>query len=451
MKAMKTIETMRLKQVSPMALCLAAALAAWTLAGSLCLAADPTPAKQASEMWEKMRSAYVNSDEFVQAHDELVTFLSTLPAKDKVAVATVMMRRGDGDDINAAALELFGSAGLPVADLAPLVQNEKRTWPQRVLVRTYYRFLRPEYETRLSEETRRELVTMLAARLNGLAKSKDVDYGEQRLLSHMLQEAMSRYAGREGDVKEMAVLRRAMDMYTATTRKDDVLGDSIRAWLTMSPDPKIATPDEAVNALGHWNVLVQQKAEIFLSSAIRKDPALGEKVLALLQNPRDEVRAAAAGVFSFALSYQPEKVIPAMVKLLVWDRSVVVQEAASGTLIAHSDEAQAIADRLLEELLTRKPHPGPKRTASILTTLSYLISEQTPGTQKKRLLEAAVANLEFAPSGALRALEALGPDARQAVPNIRRYRDTKADRFTRLRIDRHVLMAIDPNAVETNP
>jgi hypothetical protein len=34
------------------------------------------------------------------------------------------------------------------------------------------------------------------------------------------------------------------------------------------------------------------------------------------------------------------------------------------------------------------------------------------------------------------------------VPNIRRYRDTKADRFTRLRIDRHVLMAIDPDSVK---
>ncbi len=444
---MRKIETMRLKRVVPTVMCWAVVLAS---AGGVSLAADATPAKQAAEMWEKVRSAYVNSDEFVQAHDELVTFLGSLPEKDKVAVASAMMRRGDSDDINATALELFGAKGLPVADLKPLIDNAKRTWPQRVLVRTYYVFLRPEYETRLNEETRRKLVTMLANRLSALAKNPKVDYGEQRLLSHMLQSALSRYAGKASTVDEVTTLCSAMEAYIATSRKDDALGDSIRAWLRMTPAPQINNTEEAISALGHWNPLVQQKAEVFLGSAIRKDPALGEKVLDLLQSQRDEVRAAAAGVFSFALSYQPEKVIPAMVKLLVWDRSVIVQEAASGTLIAHSDEAQAIADRLLEELITRKPHPGPRRTASILTTLSYLINSDTPGSQKKRLLEVAVANLEFAPSGALRALEALGPDARPAVPNIRRYRDTKADRFTRLKIDRHVLMAIDPTSVKEN-
>ncbi|MBN1556365.1 MAG: hypothetical protein JXA11_16615 [Phycisphaerae bacterium] len=415
----------------------------------LCAAAfsaEPTNAKQASELWETMRSAYVNSEEFVQAHDELVTFLGALPAKEKTVVAAAMMRRGDGDDINAAALELFGAEGLPPASLQPLIENEKRTWPQRVLIRTYYHFLRPEYETRLSEPARRELVQMLADRLRQLAKLKTVDYGEQRLLTHMIQAALSRYAGKN-DVKEMTDLRAAMNAYAAVKREDDVLSESIRAWDTMTPDPKITTPAEALKALGHFNALVRQKAAVFLGSAIRKTPDLGQTVLKQLQDPRDEVRAAAAGVFSFALSYAPEKVIPAMVKLLIWDRGVIVQEAASGTLIAHSDEAQAIADRLLEELITRDPLPGPRRTTSILTTLSYLISEDTPGSQKKRLLDAAVANLDCAPAGALRALEALGPDARPAVGNIREYRDTKADRFTRLRIDRHVLMAIDPEAV----
>lgn len=403
--------------------------------------------KQAAELWEQMRAAEVNSDAFVEAHEKLTALIASLPAKEKVAAATAMMRRGDGDDIHAAALEFFGPDGLPAADLVPLVHNNRRTWPQRVLVRTYYRFLRPEYETRLNEATRRQLLRILADRLNALAKPKAVDYGEQRLLSHMLQAALSRYAGKEQEVPEMAALRAAMKGYAAVRREDDVLAECIRAWLALSPDPAIHTSAQAFEALGHWNELVRQKASAFLGSAVRKDADLGQKVLTLLQDPRDEVRAAAAGVFGFALSYQPEKVIPAMVKLLMWDRSVIVQQAAADTLIAHSDEAQAVADRLLEELISRQPHPGPQRTSSILTALSYLINENTPGTQKKRLLEAAVANLEFAPAGALRALEALGPDARPAVPNIKRFRDTKADRFTRQRIDRHVLMVIDPDAV----
>ncbi len=405
------------------------------------------PSQRAADLWAQMRCADINSGAFSQANEALVQLIALLPAEQKVPVAAAMMRRGAGDEINAAALELFGTDALPAAELQALVDDENRTWPQRVLVRTYFRFLRPEHETRLSETARRELVTMLAERLTALAGRETISYGEQRLLTHMLQAALTRYAGKEDTVPEMASLRKAMEAYVAQPRDDDVLAASISGWLALPPVVAMTTPDEAIRALGHWDPLVRQKASVYLGSTIRKTPVVAEAVFEALDDPRDEVRAAAAGVFGFALSYKPERVIPAMVKLLIWDRSVIVQAAAAGTLIAHSDEAQTIADRLLEELMTRRPHPGPLRTNSILTTLSYLITDQTPGPLKKRLLEVAVANLEFAPGGALRALEALGADARPAVPNIQAYRDTKADRFTRLHIDRHVLMAIDPDAV----
>ena len=84
------------------------------------------------------------------------------------------------------------------------------------------------------------------------------------------------------------------------------------------------------------------------------------------------------------------------------------------------------------------------RTDSILTTLSYLVHDQTPPSIKQRLLTVAVNNMEFAPMGALRALEALGPSAKPALPEIKKYRISKADRFTRQYIDTHVLEAIDP-------
>ena len=177
--------------------------------------------------------------------------------------------------------------------------------------------------------------------------------------------------------------------------------------------------------------------------------------MGLLDDPRDEVVAAAASVFGLASSYEPNEVIKKMVVLLTAPNSrVVVQQAASETLIAHSDEAQTTIDLLLDALGQSKIKPGPNRTKSILDTLSSLIHAQSPPSQKQRLLEVAVYYLEFQPpnqavegperaEGALKALEALGSYAKRAVPNIKRYRDKRADRFMKQQINRHVLPSIE--------
>ncbi len=397
----------------------------------------------AASLWKQMRDSDVNSTEFTQARRELLNLIPTLPADQKVPVATALMQRGADDATNATALDMFGTDGLPLADIKNILDNSNRTWPQRVLVRTYFMFCRPESETRLSEQTRRQMVGMLADRLNALAAQSKVDYGEQRLLHHAIEAVLSRYAGQQDSVPEVARLLQAMKAYTAG-HSGDVLALTLSTWVAMSDDPKPDIDNEktAMLALGHWEPLVRMQASVFLGSEIRKDPGVGQRVLAMLSDPRDEVRASAASVFSYAISYKPETVIPAMVNLLVEDRGVTVQKAASDTLMVHSEEAQVSIDLLLAALNKKTNKPGPKRTTSILQTLSYLIHDRTAGSQKQRLLEAAVDNLEYAPQGALRAMEALGPYAAPAVPNIKNYRDTKADRFTRQYIDRHVLQAI---------
>ncbi|MCD4825621.1 MAG: hypothetical protein K8S55_13580 [Phycisphaerae bacterium] len=409
---------------------------------------EPAGGNQVAELWRQMRRQDVNTPEYTQARRQLVKLISSLPANRKVPVATSLMKRGADDAVTITILQLFGTNGLPAGDIKAIIENPNRTWPQRVLLRTYYRLCRPENETLLSAKARRELVKMLAGRLNSLAGAKTVDYGEQRLLSHMLQAVLSRYAGMENQVPEMASLQKAMRMYAAG--KKDVLGASIAGWMKMKPNPKIDNVEGAFDALGHWEPLVRGKASAFLGMRILKEPKIADKVLALLKDtksggdPRDEVRAAAAGVFSFALSYKPQKIVPEMVKLIVWDRGVIVQAAAKETLIVHSDEAQIAIDLLLEALETRRPKPGPKRAQSILTTLSYIIHENVPASQKKRLLQQGVNNLNFAPQGALRVLEALGQYAKPALPAITQYRDKQADRLTRQYINRHVIPAIDP-------
>jgi hypothetical protein len=355
-----------------------------------------------------------------------------------------MMQRGADDSTNATALGLFGPDGLSVAGIKAILDNPRRTWPQRVLVRTYYRFCRPEYQARLAELKRRELVGILAERLAALATQSKVAYGEQRLMHHAVAAVLSRYAGKEDEVPQFANLLEAMRAYSARRRIDDPLAITLAAWIGMNdqPSPQINSEEIAKLALGHWEPLVRMKASAYLGSKILGDPGVGQRVLAMLSDPRDEVRASAASVFSYAMSYKPEKVIPAMVKLLAEGRGTTVEKAAAETLIAHSDEA-AISINLLLDVLERKTRkPGPMRTASIFQTLSYLVNDETPVVQKQRLLAAARAKLEYAPRGALRAMEALGPYAKPAVVDIKRYRDTQADRFTRQYIDRHVLQAI---------
>lgn len=398
----------------------------------------------AAEHWKQMRVSDVNSAEFAQARRKLLDLIPTLSANQKVPVATELMQRGADDATNATALGMFGIDGLPLSDIKGIFDNPNRTWPQRVLVRTYFRFCRPENETRLSEPARRKLVGMLADRLTVLAAQGEVDYGEQRLMHHALEAILSRYAGKQDSVVEMGRLLQAMKLYTAGHSTDDVLSLTLAAWSAMNDNPKPPVDSEktAMMAMGHWEPLVRIQAAVYLGSQIRKDPGVGQRVLDMLNDPRDEVRASAARVFSFALSYKPQKVIPTMVDLLVHGRGVTVQKAASETLIWHSEEAQVSIDLLLEALNRKTNKPGPKRTTSILVTLSYLIHDRTARSQRQKLLEAAVDNLGYAPRGALRAMEALGPYAKPAVPNIKNYRDTKADRFTRQYIDRHVLQAI---------
>jgi hypothetical protein len=413
---------------------------------------EHTPTEQAEtaqELWETLQRLDVGSDEFAVTRQKLVRLIASLENAQRVPVATAMMQWGADDVTNATPLQEFFPDGFSPDALAPLVNNPRRSWKQRVLVRTYYKFLRPEYETAMTDKARLGLVELLTDRLSRLANAEYVSYGEQRLLSHMLQDTLSRYAGRAGELPAVRNLYAAMQTYAARPRTDDVLSLSINAWVEMSKRPawEIESERDAMLGLGHWDVLVRDKSSTYLGILIMKDPAVGEHVFVLFDDPRDEVRAAAAKVFSFALSYQPDTVIRKMIDLLVNDRGVTVQKAAAETLICHSDEADTAISPLIDALREREPIAGPKRTTSILQTLSYLITPRTPDNQKQRVLDLAIEKLDFAPKGALMALQALGPFAKPAIPLIKQYRDRQADRFTRQTINRHVLMAIDPRSV----
>ena len=129
-----------------------------------------------------------------------------------------------------------------------------------------------------------------------------------------------------------------------------------------------------------------------------------------------------------------------MVRMLLHDRSVIVQAAAAQTLAARANSAGSAIDPLLKALRTRRA--GPKRINSILTALSYLAGKADE-TQKNRLLVVAMGKLVVAPRGALKVFKALGAEAKPAVEIIKSYRGL-ADRFDRHYIDRHVLPAILP-------
>ncbi|MCK5114382.1 MAG: hypothetical protein KAR11_06440 [Phycisphaerae bacterium] len=419
-------------------------------------AASDAPAK-ASKLWKQDCSSKVGSKEYKESRSQLKGLIGSLSESEWVPVATALMQRGADDSTNAAALSLFGEDAISPDAVKTILANQNRTWPQRVLLQTCYRFIRPDCSGKISKKNRLQMIEALAGHIATLTKQQKVSYGEERLMSHLIQSALSRYAGQEKTVPQMNMLSETMHAYATAKGPKDMLAKSITDWMKMenSNSLKIVTEQQAVLLLGHWNPIVRVKASHYLASQVRKDKAVGDRVMLILNDPRDEVVASAVGVFELACSYKPKVVIKKMVELLTSPKSrVVVQQAAANTLIAHSDEAQTTVDMLLDALSNSKVKPGPKRTKAILETLSYLIHPQSPPSQKQRLRDVAVYYLEFqAPNnqpegperaeGALKALEALGSYAKPAVPNIKRYRDQQADRFMKQNIDRRVLPSIE--------
>jgi len=427
---------------------LSAVPAAWV--GLLCVVGGATAlrageAASVPELWSRMRRADVDSAEFRAAERALAAAIASMPMARRTAAATEMMDRQAGPVVNAQALRSFGKDPLPLTDIQRILWEPRRSYKQRLLLRTYYSFCRRGAGTSiLSEATRRQLVAVLAERLENLAGAK-VAYGEQRLLTHVVSDVLSRYGRSARSLPEAKALVGALEKYVEKADSADGFGAAIPVWLdmTQSRGSGSDTFGRAVQALGHWDPLVRWSATSRLGEKhVPVDDKAGQVVVSLLEDPRDEVRAAAARVFAVARDYRPDVVVAKMVELLTRDRGVVVQSAAAEALIARRDQAQGQVDALLAALSDPKRAPGPRRASSILLVLSKLVPAATL-EQKERMLVQAVKALRASPAGALAVMEALGPEAGRAVPSIREYRAT-ADRFRRVYIDRHVLPAILP-------
>ncbi len=420
------------------------AMAAILPAGAAVRAQDPAGAEaaQAGELWRQMRAADVDSAEFKAAKWKLTALLGTMPADRRTAAATAMMDRYAEACVNEAALEQFGPDPLPITDIQRILWDTDRSFAQRELLKTYFSFCRPEAKSSvLTEPARRQLVDLLAERIDDLAAT-GASYGEQRLMLHLASAALSGYARRADDVPPAGGLLKALEKYAASARPGDGLAAAIPTWLSIAAegDDEIDDFSDAARSLGHWDPLVRLKAAAWLGERVEEDPTAARAVIGMLQDARDEVRAAAARVFAFARDYRPDVIVPQMVAMLTRDRGVVVQAAAADVLIGRAEQAAGRIDALLARFDNPTVLPGRKRTSHILRVLAKLLPE-TSDPRKARLLELAKENLRRSPDGALAVMEALGPDAAEALSAIREYRDG-ADRFRRVYIDRHVLPAI---------
>ncbi|HAU38172.1 MAG TPA: hypothetical protein DCX07_10720 [Phycisphaerales bacterium] len=392
--------------------------------------------------WRQMRRADVRSDEFRDAQKQIAALVGGLDESQKLLTATMLMDRHADDNINAAALKLFGQDFLTIEQVRGLLNDSGRAFAQRVLLRTYYGFCGPDFRDGVvSDQACPQLAALLAERQAALADAQP-DYGEQRLMVHLLCSVLSRYGLDAGKSPEIRTLRDAMEAYADKAQKDQHLTMSVEGYLAAAAVESNPSPswDEAVICLGHWDPLVQWKAAKQIAADLEKDPSRLAKLWPLLDDERDEVRRAVVQALGFAPKVEPETVVPKVTQMLLWDRGVTVQTAAAEALAARADQADASIDPLLEALATARP--GTQRIDAILTALSHLAPRATDA-QKDRMLTAAVDKLLRAPRGALLALKALGPRAAGAAEAVRAFRD-QADRFERQLIDRHVLPAILP-------
>jgi len=417
-----------------------------------------TSLRELNAAWKTMRRAEADSPAFAAAGATLKVMIGSLPASRRAAAATVLMDRHADDNINAAALRLFGKDPLPLPDVRKMLADPNRSFPQRVLLRTYFSFCRVEYrDSMLHKRTRLQLAGMLAERLEGLVKlNTKSHYGEYRLLVHLCQAVLSRYshdtgAAGEADVKRLLA---AMRDYSLAAGPDDPLASALRGWLALRKRTggRVDSVDSALAALGHWEPLVRWRASVYLARHIAADKdeteekdEKAEKVFTLvwakLAEVHDEVRAAAARVFALSPTAGGDRVVGRMVEILTHDRGVVVQAAAAEVLLGRAARAGGAIEPLLAAFKRRRP--GPKRAGAMLSVLAGLAGQGSEA-QTHRMLTLAIENLFTSPGGSLELLKALGPAAAAAEQSVRVYRSL-ADRFHRHYIDRHVLPAICPS------
>lgn len=431
-----------------------AVVAAMLVAGSALVPAWTSTAwadeiDEAAQLWRQMRRADPDTAEYKGAQWRLSAKIGTTGKARHVEMATAMMQRSAPPGVNEAALRMFGADPFDPEDIRKLLYDPQRSFPQRELVKACYAECRPRHNGSLMSETvRRRLVAILADRIAQLAGTR-MHYGEQRLFVHLTTSVM----GRCPDGSEQAECVRliaALEKYSEQAPPGDTFGAAIPVWLDLRkrPVPRITTFSQAARLLGHWDPIERLKASAWLGERVGDDDKAAMVVMAMLDDIRDEARAEAARVFSYARDYKPDAVVPKLMILLTQDRSTVVQTAAAEALSARAPQAAAQVDVLLGVLNSPARRLGPNRTSCILTVLSRLATLAAP-SQRGPMLEIAVRRLRTSPEGALALLKALGPDAASALPAIRDYREA-ADRDQRTYIDLHVLPAIEPDMTSAN-
>ena len=377
------------------------------------LVASPAPGDARSDQtvasavasWKQMCRSDVDSDDFAAARVRLHVLIDRLPGSARLGAMAAMMDARADPAINEAAVALFGRDGLRIDDVRRMLRDPKRPAAQRRLLVTGYRLARGASARGILSEGRcRAMATALAERLDALT-GKDVPFREQRLLTRLAESMLSRYADRAEEVAPARWLLGAMIHYAESAPAGDCLAAAVVGWqrAKAAGSPTAEDFPASLAALGHWEPLVRLQAGRVLARAVEADRAALLKVWAMLADRRDEARAAALGVFAFSTTAGGKAVATQTIAFLLRDRNVGVQRAAADVLIARTDDAAAGVETLLDALDGGRQRPGPNRTGQILRVLARL-ADRAGDAGKRRILDAAVANLSRSPRGALEAI-----------------------------------------------
>jgi len=394
--------------------------------------------------WTEVLRCEVDSAGFLESRRALRDMVERTPQARRIEAATGMMKPYASDSINMAALDFFASDLFQEDQIRRILFDHRRSSKQRVLLRSYYASCRREYRTSLSSGRRcLALVDLLAERIEALA-GRTANYGEQRLLTHLSASMLNCFGGlAERPVAADRLIRSLAD-YAKLAALDDTFAAASRGWLKLLANPvrNLSSSIVAGDAMGHWDALVRIEASAYLARMMARRPDVVDQVMQMLDDPRDEVRAAAAMSFAVCPVPPSREVITALVSMVVTGRGVVPQSAAAVALSADNEAGPETVELLLGAFKRSKgqPRPGRKRTSSVLSALAGLADQAEPD-QRTEMLSVAMAKLSASPSGSLMLLKELGRDASDATDKVVAYRRT-ADRFERHYIDRHVLPAI---------
>jgi hypothetical protein len=428
----------------------AAALGAHGAATSQTVVKDDPAVLKLAGTWNELSKAPPGSRQAGEIRAAAEELARQLPAARRASAMAAMMNTKVEPDsaLNLAAVAVFGPDPMDPNALASLLANDRRGAGENHVLVAYYALLNKDVARRLlSMNHQSGMLAALGERLVSL-KDKEVPPAEQDLLIDLCREAVRSATKTDRPTEQVVELRKAFKSFW-NTAVPGPLEATIKDWLRIiNADEDLTWGEQQILLLGHWDEAKQSGAAMGLGRSTMPGGEVTTALEKLLDDPRNSIRAYAAVAFRYSSDPLSEPAADKLVRMYRSDRVTTARREAALALAAHAnDSAAGKALPAMLETITDPNSPDP-----VLTYTWQCIKRFVPSAgaeQKRRICQAAIAQLPKRGLAVLEAIKALGPDGAPAADALRKYRSA-APYGEREIIDR-ILRELQPGTAPTRP